>query len=378
MNRVQSYLAGQIVGPLLAILGGLTGLALLTQGLAQLDTIVDDRRSGLAFLWITVLAVPQLISLILPLALFFAVIYAVNRMHSDSEIVVVYSAGMSNGQIIAPVLKIAALCALFHLALGALVQPAAFREMRETVFEVRNDLAASLVREGSFTKPAAGLTVYARETLPGGAMRDVLIHDNRKPERPTTYTAKRGWIATVEGAPALIMRDGQVQQPKPDGGIDVLGYDQYVLELGGFFNKPDSYYLKSSDRYLGELFVIDPTSIYEQENKNAFLAEGHSRIASPLLNIAMALIALAALLGGEFSRLGFGRRIAMAAGVALLVRLLALGISAACVDNPALNPLQYVFALGVASAAGFSLARARPKPGRAPPPPLKTAAPAPA
>jgi methionyl-tRNA formyltransferase len=44
---------------LLAILGGLTGLALLTQGLAQLDTIVDDRRSGLAFLWITLLAVPQ-------------------------------------------------------------------------------------------------------------------------------------------------------------------------------------------------------------------------------------------------------------------------------------------------------------------------------
>jgi lipopolysaccharide export system permease protein len=373
MTKVQTYLASQIIGPLLAILGGLTGLALLTQGLAQLDTIVDDRRSGLAFLWITLLAVPQLVSLILPLALFFAVIYAVNRMHTDSEIVVVYAAGMSNGQIIAPVLKLAALCALFHLALGTLVQPAAFREMRETVFEVRNDLAASLVREGSFTKPAPGLTVYARETLPGGAMRDVLIHDNRKPEKPVTYTAKRGWIATLEGAPALIMRDGQVQQLKADGGVDVLGYDQYVLELGAFFRKPDAYFLKSSDRFLGELFFSDPTSYFDIDNRNAFLAEGHARIASPILNIALALIALAALLGGEFSRLGFGRRIAVAAATALVVRLLALGISAACVDNPALNPLQYVFAIGVALAAGLSLARSRPKPGRSAPMPIAAA-----
>jgi lipopolysaccharide export system permease protein len=169
------------------------------------------------------------------------------------------------------------------------------------------------------------------------------------------------------------MRDGQVQQLKTDGGVDVLGYDQYVLELGAFFRKPDAYFLKSSDRFLGELFFSDPTSYFDIENRNAFLAEGHARIASPILNIALALIALAALLGGEFSRLGFGRRIAFAAATALVVRLLALGISAACVDNPALNPLQYVFAIGVALAAGLSLARSRPKPGRSAPMPIATA-----
>lgn len=365
MNALQSYFFRQILGPLAAILGGLSAVAILSQGLNQLDLVVDERRSALALAWITVLTVPQLIGLILPLALFFAVLYAVNRLLGDSEIVVAYSAGMSNLQIVSPIVKLAAIVTVAHLAFTLIIQPASFREMRETVYDIRSDLAASLVREGSFTTPADGLTIYARKTLPGGAMRDLLIHDERNPERPLTFTASEGWIATIGQSPALIMRQGHVQQPNDDGGVDILNYDQYVLELGDFFAAPEAYFLKSSDRFLGELFFVDETSIYDRNNRDAFLAEGHARLAGPLLNIAMAMIAMAGLLTGDFRRLGYGGRIAATAVAALLVRLTALGVQAACVDDPALNPLQYAFPVFVSLVAAAALFLARPRRGKA-------------
>ena len=363
MTLMQRYLFRQILGPFLGILLGLAIVAILTQSLTQIDIIVDQRRSAFAFAWVTLLAVPQLVGLVLPLALFFAVVYSLNRLQGDSEIAVAQSAGMSNGQIVGPILKLSVLAALFHVLLTTLVAPAAYREMRATVYSMRSDVAASLVREGSFTTPAKNLTLYARETLPGGAMRDLLINDARNADRPLTFTARAGVIATIDGAPALIMRDGQVQQPKADGSFDLLDYDQYVLQLGEFFMSEDTLFLKSSDRFLGELFYPDMTAAYDITNRDSFLAEGHARLASPLLNIAMGLIAAAAMLRGDVQRLGYAGRIARASGIALAVRLIALGIQAACADEPSLNPVQYAFPLAASFAAAWIFVAARmPKP----------------
>jgi len=367
MTSLQKYLFRQILGPFLGILLGLAVIAILTQSLTQIDIIVDQRRSAFAFAWVTLLAVPQLVGLVLPLALFFAVVFALNRLQGDSEIAVAQAAGMSNAQIVEPVLKLSVLAALFHLALTTLIAPAAYREMRETVYSIRSDVAASLVREGSFTTPAKNLTLYARETLPGGAMRDLLINDARNPERPLTFTARTGVIATIDGAPALVMRDGQVQQPKPDGSFDLLDFDQYVLQLGDFFMEEQALFLKSSDRYLGELFFPDLTSPYDASNVDAFRAEGHARLASPLLNIAMGLIAAAAMLRGDVQRLGYAGRIVRASAIALIVRLVALGIQAACADEPSLNPIQYAFPILTATIAAWTFARARLPRGRAAP-----------
>jgi len=353
MTSLQSYLFRQILGPFIGILLGLSVVAILTQSLTQIDIIVDQRRSAFAFAWVTLLAVPQLLGLILPLALFFAIVFALNRLQGDSEIAVAQSAGMSNSQIVAPIVKLSVVAALAHLLLTTLVAPAAYREIRQTVYSIRTDVAASLVREGSFTNPAKGLTLYARETLPGGAMRDLLINDSRREKRPLTFTARTGVIATIDGAPALIMRDGQVQQPKPDGSFDLLDFDQYVLQLGDFFASQDVLFLKSSDRYLGELFHPDLTAAYEISNRKSFLAEGHSRLASPLLNIAMGLIAAAIMLRGDVQRLGYAGRIARAGAIALVVRLLALGIQAAAASSPKLNALQYAFPIIVTAGAAW-------------------------
>jgi lipopolysaccharide export system permease protein len=354
MNTFAAYVFRQALGPLLAILGALAAIAILTQGLNQLDIIITNRRAGLAFAWVTLLAIPQLISLILPLAVFFAVVYALNRMQSESEIAVAYSAGVSRQRIARPIMQLAMLAALVHLTVNTLIQPAALEERREIFYALRNDIASSLVREGAFTFPSEDLTLYARERGGGGEMRDMLINDAR-PQYPITYTARAGAIVTIDGAPAIVMRDGQVQRQVEDGSVDVLDFDRYVLQLDRLVQDDDLFFLKASDRYLYDLFYPDRTSYYDQRNVERFLSEAHSRLSAPLLNLAMAMIALAGVLVGEFSRRGYGRRVAIAAGCAMMLRLLALAVQAAATDEPSLNLLQYLLPLTVMGIAGAML-----------------------
>jgi lipopolysaccharide export system permease protein len=340
MNTFSAYVFRQVMIPLLAVLGALAAIALLTQGLNQLDLIISNQRAGLAFAWVTLLAIPQLLSMILPLAVFFAVLYSLNRMHRESEIVVLYGAGVSRRRIISPILQLAFLAAFVHLGINVLVQPASYRERRETIYELRTDVASSLVREGAFTFPADNLTLYARERGGGGEMRDLMINDARG-EHALTYTARSGAVTMINGLPAVVMRDGQVQRQLSDGSVQVLDFDRYVLQLGNFFGGEEMFFLKASDRYLYELFFPDLTAHYDQQNVDKFLAEGHSRLASPLINIAMALIAAAGVLVGDFNRQGYAKRMMIASGVALLLRLVTLALQTVCADQPSLNPLQY-------------------------------------
>ena len=105
--------------------------------------------------------------------------------------------------------------------------------------------------------------------------------------------------------------------------------------------------LEESDRYLPELFYPDMTNHYDNRNADMLLAEGHARLSSPLLNLAMAMLAIYAVLGGDFSRRGYAKRIAVASSAALMLRLAAFAGTSAAGDDPELNIVQYAIPIFV-------------------------------
>jgi lipopolysaccharide export system permease protein len=56
-------------------------------------------------------------------------------------------------------------------------------------------------------------------------------------------------------------------------------------------------------------------------------------------------MALAAVLGGPFSRTGYGQRIAFFSAAAVVIRIVGFGAQAACDGAPALNVIQYAIPL---------------------------------
>jgi lipopolysaccharide export system permease protein len=75
------------------------------------------------------------------------------------------------------------------------------------------------------------------------------------------------------------------------------------------------------------------------------LAEAHYRLASPLYDLTFVALALVAVIGGSFSRLGYGRRIIGASAAAIVIRVLGVGMQAAADATPALNVGQYLVPL---------------------------------
>ena len=72
MTGFQRYLFRNVLRTLFAVVGGLALIALLSQGLDpdQLNLIVENRQSIGVYFWVTILAVPQILSLLMPIALF--------------------------------------------------------------------------------------------------------------------------------------------------------------------------------------------------------------------------------------------------------------------------------------------------------------------
>jgi lipopolysaccharide export system permease protein len=237
MSGFQRYLFRNVLRTLLAIVGGLALIALLTQGLAQdrLDLIIENRQSVVVYLWVSVLATPQIISLLMPIALFIATAAALNVAHRDNEVVVAQASGMSNWQVASPVLRLATLAAILHLGLNLWIQPAASRELRQTVSEASTDLASSLVREGMFMTHGEGLTTFAGR-VNGTEITFLVANDSRDPKNEATFIAKTAFVSEVEGKPTLILRDGQRQTLRSNGALESLTFQQSPLELGAFVN----------------------------------------------------------------------------------------------------------------------------------------------
>lgn len=342
MRLIDGYLFRQLLAPTLAATVALGAVALLSQSLSSLDLLVDQRQSLLVFGRIVLLTMPQLLPLVLPIAVFVAALIALNRLHIEQEIVICFAAGMSRWRVVSPAIRLAALAALLTLFVNLWVQPWCAREMRGELFRIRTDLAAALVRPGEFTQPTPGLTVYTRAVEQGGVLRNLFIYQEIPGGGSTTYTARSGVITKREGQPVLVMRKGSTEGFNSAGVLNYLAFDEYTLELGAYLKTEDKLHYKTADRYLHELVHPDLTQWWEQKNRRQMLAEAHYRLSSPLYSLTFMSLALWAVLGGPFTRLGYGRRVARVAMVAAVIRIVGFGVQAACATNAGLNVLQYL------------------------------------
>lgn len=359
MHLIERYLLRQLLGPTILAVVALSIVAMLSQSLGALDIIVNQGQSAFVLLKLTLLALPQLLVMVLPIAIFVAALVALNRLHTEQEIVVCFASGMSRWRVISPAMRLAAVATVFSLFLNLWIEPLAERGIREELFRVRTDLAASLVRVGEFSEPAPGLTVYAQGSDAGGSFRNLFVIQEKADGGDTTFFAARGKVTKRDGSPVLIMRDGSEQSFSNAGVLDYLTFHEYVFALSDFLSKSEIIHYKISDRYMHELLFPDLTQEWERKARVEMLAEFNARLATPLYNIAFMAMALAAVIGGSFSRLGYGKRIIAVGAGAAVVRIIGFAVLAVCAHQAWANILQYLTPLAATGWAFHELFRQR-------------------
>lgn len=350
MTLIQRYLFRQLALPILAACSALIGIGLLSQSLDQLEIIVERGQSLLVMVELTLLAVPILLSVILPIGLFVGALIALTRLQREQEITAAFASGLSRRTVIAPAIRIAVFVAIVALVSNLLAQPWAQRTAREKGFAIRTDIAALLVEEGQFVQGPEGLTVYVQQIEQNGLLKNLFVYlDNGETVR--TWDASEARFERVGGQPYLILMNGSAQEYSSNGVLNQLSFSRLPFDLAPFTSTDARIRFKPTDLWLTELINPSATAIRDSGSRGELLAEAHSRMSSPLYALTAMAMALAAILGGSFSRTGYSMRIAKAAGAFLVARIMGYGLVAASVWNVWLNPLQYVLPLALAAFA---------------------------
>jgi lipopolysaccharide export system permease protein len=341
MTLIQTYLFRQIALPVLAACASLAGIGILSQSLDQLEVIVERGQSVWIMVKLTLLAVPLLFSVILPIGLFVGALIALTRLQREQELTAAYASGMTRWQMIAPGAWLAAGVAAVMLLTNVVVQPWAQRTAREQAFAIRTDLAALLVEEGRFVQGPNGLTVYVQQIEQNGLLKNLFIYI-QDGDKVTTWDAAEARFGRVDGQPVLTMKQGSWQQYSPAGVLQQLVFDGYVFPLGPYVTDDQRIRYKSADLWITQLFSPTPELIRDTAPRGELLAEAHSRLSSPLYALTAMAMALTAILGGAFSRTGYTARIAKASAAFLLVRVIGYAVVAASAWTGWLNVFQYL------------------------------------
>ncbi len=353
MNSLTRYIFRQLAGPLFVVTVTLTGVVWLTQSLRFLDLIINRGLSTSGFVYLTLLLLPGFLTLILPIAAFCAALFVFYRLDTDSELVVMRAAGLSQGRLVAPAIWMSGILALVLFSLTLYLQPLGFRTFKDVQFEVRHNFAPVLVQEGVFNNFVSGVTVYVRQRLTNGELLGLLIHDSREGTRPVTMMAERGKLVMTADGPRFVMVNGNRQEIDRAGGqVSLLYFDQYTLDLGEIAAAPEVRWREAGERYVAELF--DPgTTPDDVDNFYKLRAEGHRRLVTPFYALALTLIALAGVISGEFQRRSRWTRLAAAGAGAILFEFVALALGPLVTALPALTPLLYLHVIAAIAIAGW-------------------------
>ena len=328
----------------------LTAVIWVTQALRELDLMTSKGQTILMFLAITGLSIPALVTVIAPVALFAAVIFTLNKLNSDSELIVMSAAGTPPSVILKPLALLGMIITIMVGVMTIYVMPQSFRTIRDLVTKVQADFLANVVAEGQFTTLQNGITFHYRERA-GQTLRGVFMQDRRDKDKTSVYLAEEGHTLSSDDGSFLVLEKGSVQRlsaGQQDAAI-VL-FDRYALDLGELATQAEASYYRPREQTTFELFSGAETAP-DRRFAARYRAELHERLTAPLYAIAFLLIGYAALSAPRTTRQGRGTAIASAVIAVIALRTSGFFIGSLVARSAAFVPLAYGAPLGACLAS---------------------------
>ncbi|NJM34450.1 MAG: LPS export ABC transporter permease LptF [Rhodomicrobium sp.] len=293
MDIIGRYIFRQTATSLITILVTLTLIVWMTTALRQISLVTNQGQSFAIFLKITMLAMPNLIGIVAPVALLISALHSLNRLSGDSELIVLSASGSNTWRVMKPYLLLALLVTIFVAFSNAYLAPQSMRVLRDYAIKIRTDLIAQVLQPGKFSSPEQGLTIHIAERTDAGILLGLMIHDERDTSQIMTYLAEEGRIVKQPDERALlIMRNGHIQRQSDDSrDAQIVVFDSYIFDISQFGPKEGPRDYKPRERFLSELLAPDTSDPFYKNNARRFEAELHDRLSNPLYPILFVLIA---------------------------------------------------------------------------------------
>lgn len=324
----------------------LIGLVWLAQTLRLVELLVSKGALFVDFLYITLLAIPYWLLVILPISGLIATTGVMLKMKQDKEVIVMGAAGVSPMKIGLAGIGIGLCITVFLLINSSFLMPYTYSQYKGYMANLRASASIVIIQEGVFTDIAKGLTLYVDEREGGNVFRSIFIRDARQSPTVVELHASQATINLERGIPQIVLYDGIRTEIQP--GIRqaaVLEFDRYRLHLTSPVNAAPSRSADYNEMSIVQLLTGDHVDArFTREMR----AEGHYRLSAPLLGISFILMAMAVILNTQLKRTQGWHQMAVVAGIAVAIEFILVATRSASVTNHNLLVLMY----GVAIAPG--------------------------
>ena len=345
MSRFNIYIIKEILLSFFLLVTLLTGILWLGQGLRHIDLLTSDNISFVSYLSYIVMLIPKITTLTIPISLFLTVLLCINRIRTDSELLILWASGQSNTSIlIKPILLISISIFFIYLFITIMVTPYTLNEIRQKIIEIRSSgISSSILQERKFISPTDELTIFIQER-DGSKIDNLLIHDLKNKNKPQTYIAQKGEFISDGSIKLLRLFNGNIQiLDKSNQRISEIEFDTYDLDLSPYSK------VESNHRYSDELFTteiyrnlhgksLNELNKYERQQ----FAEINNRIISPLYLLCLSILPLLVLNYLKSPNSNSVLPISIISLLALLIKIIEISLSNLLIDNNYLVYINYM------------------------------------
>ena len=342
MGSIDRYIFRTTLGSFAVVLISLTGVIWITQALRGIDLMTSQGQTILTFLGITSLVIPALVLVIAPIALMIAISHTLNKLATDSEIIVMNAAGYSPFRLFRPFLYATCVVALMVAFIGAYLAPDGMRRIKQWDAEITADVLTNILQPGRFAQLDPNLTIRIRDRLPGGVLGGIFVDDRRDPKERVTIIADHGTVLKNESGSYLVLEDGNLERfeaGKRDPALVAFG--RYAFDMSKFSNQGHDVTLGIRERYLWELISpADDDPMYQQLS-GQFRSELHDRFMAPVYPFAFAVLTFAFLGTPRTTRQSRNFSIGGSILAVFGLRMAGFACSVVTVQTPAAALIQY-------------------------------------
>ena len=348
MLKFDLYIIREIATNFFFIVTLLTGILWLGQGLRHIDLLTTDNIAFSFYLSYIIMLLPKITSLTIPISIFLAILVNLNRIRTDSELIILWASGESNVSVLLKPIIIFTVPLLFTMLLITLwITPYSLNEIRQKIIEIRSSgINSAILEEKKFISPTEKLTIFIQKSN-GDEIENLLIHDLSESDKPQTYIAQKGKFISDNEVKILRLYNGSIQIfNKVDNRISEINFDTYDLDLTPY-NKDES-----KHRYPDELFTIEIHNMLKGKSIDSFnfeekqqFAEINNRIISPLYILCLSILPLLALTFKNTPSESWVIPIFIVSSLGLLIKVIEISLANLLIDNNNLIYFNYLLPL---------------------------------
>lgn len=355
IKTIDRYISGYTLIATGMICAILTLMIWLTQSLRLIELVINGGAPVGVFGYLMLLTLPKFLEVALPISSAVAVLFILNKMIMDSELIVIRSLGYSYKDIFRPFLLITAVLMALTFAISGWITPKTNEQMDRMRDIIRSDYSGVLLRHGVFNTLGDDLTLYISKRYSSENLAGIMLHSTREKGAPVTIWAKRGGITKKDDQPFITVYDGTRQQfNERTQSLETLSFEEYSISLSSLDPNSINRFVDEDERTIPSLIQRLHEGDLTDKRARAFWAELHNRFARPFLILSMVSVCFASLFWGSFNRRGQSLKILRA--VAFIILIQALYLAAISIAKSSMLGVIAIYAVAILpSIAGLLL-----------------------